>query len=35
MRSAGFVDSYRTYLSIRSQAGEDPLLPEVRRRAGQ
>ena len=35
LKSAGFAESYRTYLSIRGQAGEDPLLPEVRRRAGQ
>ncbi|MFX0145579.1 MAG: tetratricopeptide repeat protein, partial [Candidatus Hodarchaeota archaeon] len=31
--SAGFAESYRTYLSIREKAGEDPLLAEVRRRA--
>lgn len=35
LRSPGFAESYRTYLGIRGQAGEDPLLPEVRRRAGQ
>ena len=35
LKSPGFADSYRTYLSIRSQAGEDSLLPEVRRRLGQ
>ena len=35
MNSAGFRDSYRTYLSIREKAGEDPLLPEIRRRLGQ
>ena len=29
------VSSYRTYLSIRDKAGEDPLLAEVRKRAGQ
>jgi Flp pilus assembly protein TadD len=34
LKSAGFAEPYRTYLSIRGQAGEDPLLPEVRRRAG-
>jgi hypothetical protein len=33
LKSAGFVDSYRTYLSIRGKAGEDPLLTEVRKRA--
>lgn len=32
--SAGFVESYRTYLTIRGQSKENPLLPEVRRRAG-
>jgi len=35
MNSPGFRDSYRTYLSIREKAGEDPLLPEIRRRLGQ
>jgi eukaryotic-like serine/threonine-protein kinase len=35
LKSSGFAESYRTYLSIRGKAGEDPLLPEVRRRAGQ
>jgi eukaryotic-like serine/threonine-protein kinase len=35
LKSPGFAESYRKYLSIRGQAGEDPLLPEVRRRAGQ
>jgi hypothetical protein len=35
LKSAGYADSYRTYLSIRGKAGEDPLLPEVRRRLGQ
>jgi tetratricopeptide (TPR) repeat protein len=34
MKSAGFADSYRTYLSIRGKAGEDLLLPDVRKRAG-
>jgi len=34
-KSAGFADSYRTYLSLRGKAAEDPLLAEVRRRAGQ
>jgi tetratricopeptide (TPR) repeat protein len=32
--TAGFADSYRRYLDLRGAAGEDPLLPEVRRRAG-
>jgi serine/threonine protein kinase/tetratricopeptide (TPR) repeat protein len=35
LKSAAFAESYRTYLSIRGQAGEDPLLPEIRRRLGQ
>jgi len=35
LKSSGFADSYRTYLSIRGKAGEDPLLPEIRRRLGQ
>ena len=35
LKSAGFADSYRTYLIIRGQAGEDPLLPENRKRLGQ
>jgi eukaryotic-like serine/threonine-protein kinase len=29
------ADSYRSYVSIRGKAVEDPLLPEVRRRLGQ
>ena len=32
--SAGFAESYRAYLTIRGQSKEDPLLPDVRRRAG-
>ena len=28
-----FAESYRSYLTIRAQSKEDPLLPEVRRRA--
>ena len=35
LKSPEFVSSYRTYLNIRDKAGEDPLLAEVRRRAGQ
>jgi tetratricopeptide (TPR) repeat protein len=35
LKSAGFAESYRTYLSIRGPAGEDPLLPEIRRKLGQ
>ena len=33
-QKAGFEASYKTYLSIRSKAGEDPLLEEVRARVG-
>jgi eukaryotic-like serine/threonine-protein kinase len=32
--SAGFAESYRVYLNIRGQSKDDPLLMEVRRRAG-
>jgi eukaryotic-like serine/threonine-protein kinase len=35
LKSAGFADSYRTYLNLRGKPGQDPLLAEVRRRAGQ
>jgi len=35
MKTAGFADSYKKYLMIRGGAGEDPLLADVRRRAGQ
>jgi tetratricopeptide (TPR) repeat protein/predicted Ser/Thr protein kinase len=35
MKSAGFADSYKKYLNIRGRAGEDPLLADVKRRAGQ
>lgn len=34
LKSPGSGDSFRTYLSIRGQAGEDPLLPDVRKRVG-
>ena len=34
MKNAGFADSYRAYLKVRGNSTEDPLLPEVRRRAG-
>jgi tetratricopeptide (TPR) repeat protein len=34
MKSAGYAESYRNYLSIREKAGEDPLLSEIRRRLG-
>ena len=34
LKSQGFKESYQKYLDIRGAAGEDPLLAEVRRRAG-
>ena len=34
MKSEGFGDFYRTYLSIRGASSEDPLVPEIRRRIG-
>lgn len=33
LKSPGAADSFRTYLSIRGKANEDPLLPELRRLA--
>jgi len=33
-KSTGFAESYRTYLSIRGQASEDPLLADISRRMG-
>ena len=35
LKTPAFAESYRTYLSIRGTAGEDPLLPEIRHRLGQ
>lgn len=35
LKTSDFSESYRKYLSIRAKPGEDPLLAEVRRRAGQ
>ena len=32
--SAGFAESYRVYLAMRGQSKDDPLVMEVRRRAG-
>jgi len=32
LKSPGFAEPYRTYLSIRAKAGEDPRLAEIRRR---
>ena len=34
MNNAASAESYRRYLDIRENAGEDPLLPDVRQRAG-
>jgi serine/threonine protein kinase/Flp pilus assembly protein TadD len=34
LKTAGFAESYREYLKIRGNSTEDPLLSEVRRRAG-
>ena len=34
LKNAGFAESYRAYLDIRGTSSEDPLLPDVRRRAG-
>jgi serine/threonine protein kinase/Flp pilus assembly protein TadD len=34
LKSPAFAESYRTYLSIRGQTAEDPLLPEIRKRLG-
>ncbi len=34
LRSTNFADSYRAYLEIRGNSKEDPLVPEVRKRAG-
>jgi eukaryotic-like serine/threonine-protein kinase len=35
LKTPGAADSYKKYLSIRGQAGEDPLLADVKRRANQ
>jgi tetratricopeptide (TPR) repeat protein len=35
MKSDGFADFYKDYLSIRGQSTEDPLVPDIRRRIGQ
>ena len=35
LNSPGFAEPYRTYLSIRGRAGEDPLLADIHRRLGQ
>jgi hypothetical protein len=33
MKSSGFAESYRTYLSIRGKSNEDPMLADARKRA--
>jgi len=35
LKSPGFAEPYRAYLSIRGRPGEDPLLPDIHRRLGQ
>jgi hypothetical protein len=35
MKSSGFVDFYKTYLGIRGQSSEDPVVAEIRHRIGQ
>ena len=35
LKSKGFADSYRTYLSIRGQSTEDPLVAEIQQRLRQ
>jgi tetratricopeptide (TPR) repeat protein len=35
LKSPGFAEPYRTYLSIRGQPGEDPWLADIRRRLSQ
>jgi tetratricopeptide (TPR) repeat protein len=35
MKSEGFAEFYKNYLSIRGQSSDDPLVPEIRRRIGQ
>jgi tetratricopeptide (TPR) repeat protein/predicted Ser/Thr protein kinase len=35
LKSPGFADSYRTYLSIRGKSTDDPLVAEIHKRIGQ
>jgi eukaryotic-like serine/threonine-protein kinase len=35
MKSDGFAEFYKSYLSIRGQSTDDPLVPEIRKRIGQ
>ena len=34
MKTESFADSYRSYLSIRGKAGEDPLIAEIKKKTG-
>jgi tetratricopeptide (TPR) repeat protein len=34
IKTAGFAESYRAYLNIRGESADDPLVPDVRKRAG-
>jgi tetratricopeptide (TPR) repeat protein/predicted Ser/Thr protein kinase len=35
MKSAGFADSYKSYLTIRGQSSDDPLVADIRKRINQ
>ena len=35
MKSEGFADFYKSYLNIRGQSSDDPLVADIRRRIGQ
>jgi hypothetical protein len=35
MNSEGFADFYKSYLNIRGQSTEDPLVADIRHRIGQ
>jgi len=35
LKNPGSAEPYRNYLSIRGNAGEDPLIPDIKRRLGQ
>ncbi len=34
MKSAGFADFYKSYLAIRGQSSDDPLVQDIRHRSG-
>jgi hypothetical protein len=34
LKSEGYTEWYRNYLSIREKAGEDPLLAEIHKKLG-